>query len=311
MEEIKYLKLTFNLNPLEDIFLPQYKGSTFRGAFGTALKKVVCTLKKELCENCILRGKCVYAYIFETIPPSQTKIMRRYKAVPHPFVIEPPVEEKSIYKENEKLPFNLILIGKATEYLPYFIYTFIEIGKVGIGRKKGKYKLNSVKCGRTKIYDIEENKVLSAPIKTMPIKLPKESETKKIERISLNFITPTRIISEEKITKEPNFNLLIRQLIRRISLISYFHCSIDTTKWDFKNIIEKAKDIETIKSQIQWFDWERYSNRQKRKMNMGGFKGTITFEGKISQFIPLLKIGEIIHIGKGTTFGLGKYEIVK
>lgn len=46
--------------------LPAFKGSTFRGVFGVALKKVVCALKHQECPACLLRGQCLYARIFET-----------------------------------------------------------------------------------------------------------------------------------------------------------------------------------------------------------------------------------------------------
>ncbi len=42
---------------------------------------------------------------------------------------------------------------------------------------------------------------------------------------------------------------------------------------------------------------------------MGGFVGEATFSGDISEFLPFLKLGEYLHIGKGTVYGLGKYEI--
>ncbi len=42
---------------------------------------------------------------------------------------------------------------------------------------------------------------------------------------------------------------------------------------------------------------------------MGGFVGEVTFAGNIGPFIPLIKVGEILHVGKGTSFGLGRYEI--
>lgn len=32
--------------------LPEYKGSTFRGVFGRALKDVVCALKRQECPGC-------------------------------------------------------------------------------------------------------------------------------------------------------------------------------------------------------------------------------------------------------------------
>lgn len=45
-------------------------------------------------------------------------------------------------------------------------------------------------------------------------------------------------------------------------------------------------------------------------MKMGGFIGSITFEGDFKEFIPFLLLGEYVHVGKGTSFGLGKYEII-
>jgi len=44
-------------------------------------------------------------------------------------------------------------------------------------------------------------------------------------------------------------------------------------------------------------------------MKMGGFIGSITFEGDLEPFLPFLLLGEYVHVGKGTSFGLGKYEI--
>jgi len=41
----------------------------------------------------------------------------------------------------------------------------------------------------------------------------------------------------------------------------------------------------------------------------GRFVGSITFEGDFEEFLPFLMLGEYIHVGKGTSFGLGKYEI--
>ncbi len=44
-------------------------------------------------------------------------------------------------------------------------------------------------------------------------------------------------------------------------------------------------------------------------MMMGGFIGSVTFEGDFEEFMLLLLLGRYVHVGKGTSFGLGKYEI--
>lgn len=80
-------------------------------------------------------------------------------------------------------------------------------------------------------------------------------------------------------------------------------------KLDFKGIIEAAKQIETKDGQVQWRDWERYSARQDVKMKLGGFVGEAEYRGELREFVPLLKLGERVNVGKGTGFGLGRYEI--
>lgn len=87
---------SFNLKALENLILPYYKGSTLRGGFGYAFKRVVCAIKEKECHDCILKEKCIYSYIFETPPPSETKVMKKYKTAPHPFIIEPPLERRHV-----------------------------------------------------------------------------------------------------------------------------------------------------------------------------------------------------------------------
>ena len=101
-------------------------------------------VKGKPCDSCLLKQKCIYSYIFETPPPDDTEILRLYPKVPHPFVIEPPVTEKQTFAPGESFSFHLLLIGNAIDYLPYFVYTFTELGKQGIGQGRGKYDLVQV-----------------------------------------------------------------------------------------------------------------------------------------------------------------------
>lgn len=298
------------------MILPSYKGFTFRGGFGYAFKRVVCAIKDKECSDCLLKEKCIYSYVFETPPPSDTKIMRKYKSAPHPFIIEPPLEKRHGYTSETELTFGLILIGRAIDYLPYFIYTFDELGRIGIGKGKAKYKLKSVICDEKTIYDAE-TKILSpstssswnleSPLLNLKSKILNSNYT--IRHLKINFLTPTRVFYNGHLTLNLEFHIFIRNLLRRLALLSYFHCGGEPSSWDFKGIIEKAKEVEIKESNLRWYDWERYSTRQDTRMKMGGFVGDITFEGDIEPFMPLIKGGEVLHVGKGTAFGLGKFII--
>ena len=44
-------------------------------------------------------------------------------------------------------------------------------------------------------------------------------------------------------------------------------------------------------------------------MSLGGFLGTLAIEGDLAPLWPLLRTAEVLHVGKGATFGLGKLEL--
>lgn len=312
LDNFRFAQFNFFLNPVEIIKLPPYKGSTIRGAFGHAFKKAVCVTKEKVCKSCILSNKCVYSYIFETPLPSNSSKMRKYPFAPHPFVITPPLEEKREYYSGEVICFQLILIGRSIDFLPYFIYTFDELSRKGIGRGSGKYQLLEVRVfhpsdGEKLIYSCKD-KILLSDFKVIKID-DIYSSIYIPSAIRLEFLTPTRLRYDQRLTSDLQFHILIRNLLRRISLLSYFHCG-EQLDFDFKGLIEDARKIKLLSSNLRWFDWERFSSRQSTRMYMGGFIGEVSFEGDFSRFLPFLLLGEYIHVGKGTSFGLGKYKII-
>jgi len=311
---LRYLKLSFSIEPEDQIFLPSYKGSALRGGFGTVFKKAICVLKNERCSSCILKNECAYSYIFETAPPRGTELiaMEKYETIPKPFIIEPPKEEKREYNKNEKISFNLLLIGKAINYLPYFIIAFELLGRIGLGKGKGKFRLIEICSKQSKIYS-EENKILKL-IEPDTVEIPEnlinENQVNEEGDIVLNFNTPTRIRYQRDLVVILEFHILIRNILRRLWLLSFFHGEMVEPKWDHRKIINAAKQVEIKKNLLRWYDWERYSGRQKTRMKMGGLLGKIVYSGRISQFLPLLRAGAVFHVGKGTSFGLGEYTIL-
>ncbi|PID64654.1 MAG: hypothetical protein CR963_00115, partial [Gammaproteobacteria bacterium] len=56
--------------------------------------------------------------------------------------------------------------------------------------------------------------------------------------------------------------------------------------------------------------WQRYSQRQRQKMPLDGIMGTVTYEGELAEFMPLVEFCTQTHIGKQTAFGLGEMVVV-
>jgi len=151
-----YGKYRFKCRFENDAVLPPYKGSTFRGVFGSALKKVVCALKRQECAQCLLRQRCLYALVFETGIAITPQDNSNISSLPHPYVIEPPLNTESFFPKGSLFDFNLLLFGEVNNSLAYFIYAFDQIGKIGLGKKtngrRGEFVLKEVTCGPHLIY---------------------------------------------------------------------------------------------------------------------------------------------------------------
>ncbi|HEB76861.1 MAG TPA: CRISPR system precrRNA processing endoribonuclease RAMP protein Cas6 [Nitrospirae bacterium] len=306
---IRTASFSFRVRPREPMVLPAYKGSALRGGFGHAFRRVVCALKRKECADCLLRDRCVYAYVFETPPPEGTQMMRKYTSAPHPFVIEPPPETRRGYTPEDEMTFGLILIGRAIDYLPYFVYAFDELGRIGLGRGNAGFDLLDVGCSGMSIYDAEARTLGRFDPVSLDISFPAPSVSG-TGPLTLRFLTPTRIVYSGRLTLDIEFHMLIRNLLRRLSLLHYFHCDGEPPRWDFREIIKAAEHVQVEDRSLRWYDWQRYSARQKTRMKMGGFVGEATFSGHTGPFMDLIRAGEVLHVGKGTAFGLGRYEAV-
>ena len=323
-KDFKAAKFNFEIKTENDVVLPDYKGSTFRGVFGHIFKDVMCISHSGECGECNFDKVCMFKKIFDSPPPSDSQKLRNYSAVPHPYVIEPPLDQKNFYKKNDIIKFSLILIGQAISLFPYFAYSFGLAGKKGIGRqKKGKFIITKIINEKDKevLYYYKNDELKSLNNYYSINDFISENNTgsnfytdaDKDERFSVNlkFITPTRIMFNEKLVSELEFHIYVRNALRRIANLNFFHCINDVggLELDFNYYIEKSLDISSKKS-LKWYSLDRYSNRQKTHMKLSGFTGDILFENVLYEYLWIIKLGELIHIGKNTTFGHGKYSVV-
>ena len=316
-EKVYLRKYLFILKAKETLLVPAYKGSMFRGAFGWAFRKVICITKLPVCDGCSITKQCLYFNYFESeLPSSDLPYLRGIKKTPHPFVIHPPLSNSEIMREGYEFEVGLTLIGMASANISYFIYTFNKMCEDGFGINRGKAVLLAVKditpgSEEKTIFSSEENRIKEPnPVFYPGSKFSEILSTNsgKINRCTLNFITPLRLQMLGKTLnkrEEVTSKILIINLMRRCLSASYLFCEDEVRK-------EPVFDFERIRitsNSLQFFDWERYSSRQKTRMNMGGFLGSITLEGDISEALPFLYTGSFLNGGKNTLFGLGQYNI--
>ncbi len=286
------------------IRLPDYPGSAWRGAFGHALKRTVCVVRNTPCQKCLLKQACAYSYIFETPPPADTEKMRKYTAIPHPFVFRFTAAKSS----TQEFSVDMNLFGHGQRFFPYIIHAMHMAGQDGIGGNRQPFRLNRVDAidfqGQP-ITVYQEAELRNQP----PLQIPPLPEMP--EKINITFHSPVRIKQDNKNLGDNHFNfgVLFGSLLRRISMICYFHTDTPL-ETDFAGLAAAARNIQFSAQNLHWYDWTRYSSRQQTEMQMGGLLGTVSLNMQgLEDFWPYLWLGQWTHVGKGTSMGMGAYTI--
>lgn len=317
LKHLTFSKLEFTIEATQPLFLPPYKGSTFRGAFGNIFKQVVCIKEDKNCSSCILTRNCSYYYVFET-PNSDRFPWFSSPRLPHPYVLEPPLDKRTEFDFGEQLKFNLTLFGKAVDYLPYFVFVFDQMGRTGgIGkyrhRNSGRFWLKEVRdarMGENLIYDGRNKTILRQPNLWNIENLSRRDGESDSSSLSLEFLTPTRIRHNGEyilLSRKDQFplNAFLENLYRRAYLMTFSHCHESIEPYCLPDSGQPKADHVGL----SWQEWERYSSRQERHHPLGGFVGRLVVSGEMKSWLPFLRAGEWLHAGSGTSFGLGKFEI--
>ena len=161
--------LRLHLVPERPLQLPAHnKGNSLRGGFGAAFRRLVCIDMSWECAQCSLRYSCPYTTVFNPFIPPDAPQFSGNQNIPRPFIFKPPLSTQTQYAAGEAVVFDLVVAGKAIDYLPYFIISFRELGAGGFGLNRAHVRLTRVDAidahgDMTAVYEASTNVVRPAP----------------------------------------------------------------------------------------------------------------------------------------------------
>ncbi len=250
-------------------------GSTLRGAFGVSLKKVVCINPSFNCEGCFAKENCIYYDFFE-----EKNQAHKYR---FDFELDP-----------KNYNFSLYLFEDAATKLPYVVSALHKmLTEVGLGVNRDKFEIESMVCNDKTIY--KDGEFDLKDIKTQlftPNELPK--------KIILSLVTPLRMKYQNRLlNKKPPLEILLYSIQNRLHEIK----NEPKIKLTFTPLYKEDH------VRVRFHDQTRRSNRQKTKLQIGGILGEIAYEEIDQKSVILLKLAEIVGVGKQTVFGMGKVKV--
>jgi len=310
---IPYLRLRFTLQAEEPAMLPEFQGSMLRGAFGHALRRLACSLGPEQpCATCPLRRACAYPRLFEPVRTAEPvpSFLRGIGEVARPYVFEPRSGGGRL-APGEPLGFDLLLFGQAVELQAYAILAVRRMAAAGLGTRRARFRL--ARAEAVAVDPLAPPHLLfenGAPrdVSPAPAVAP-PWEPLPGPAVTLRFLTPLRLKVRDHLTDRPRFRDLAFAMLRRTLELAHAHVPGAALDWDIRPLLEKAQAVRVAAADLAWQDQERWSQRQKTSMLLGGIVGTMTLEGDLTPFTSLLRTAEVVHLGKGATFGLGQMKL--
>ncbi len=299
---------------VEKAIVPPYEGSMIRGAFGRAFKESCCPFPHNG-NGCPSGDECPYGYVFETSPPKDARDFAKNQEVPRPYIFEPPEDTKMEYAPGERMRFGFTVVGRAASYMPYFLFAFSRMGEEGVGRLKARYELervvaeNPLAGTREEVFDGEVARNLRLPVSWEDAEAAARALNG--ERLRVEFLTPAFVKFRGEVSPEaPPFAALVQALLIRVPMLSAVHCG-EVWREDFKAMVARAGEVETVSDETTWVSFRRYSSFKKRSEALEGVVGSVEYAGPVEEFLPLLVMGQLAHVGKRAVFGLGRYRMVE
>lgn len=299
MFSIDYHSLDFHLVFEKALRFKNLPTFYFRSILGKELHRITCLFRNKPCSSCPLRFQCAYSVIFESPVKEENEVLKGRNYASHPFIL---FTDAGTGQDIQDLRLNLVLIGESTKYLPYLFLAIKSGGEKGIFKSRVRYEIKNFSINN--YIGLNGDKILIPP-KRNDWSFESDGEMKH-GKFFIEFLSPFRYKKQGKYVDQVTLDDILLAIYRRLEILNALYVRGN----QFGELTVGKYEIESVNDKTDWQDFVHYSARQKTTMRLGGITGIMALEGTFdSSVLSLLKAGEIFHIGKNTSLGLGKIKV--
>lgn len=232
------------------------------------------------------------------------------KDVPRPIAIRPPLDTSGL-----KTSFGVSLYGRGRDHLNLVLSGLYAMQRVGMGRGRNRFQIDRIDTLDPITYQAQPlmdgagkalGSVPNAPPASAYVSMASALAS---DALTVEFLTPTRIIAHDKLCHQPIFKAWAQRLLERTRLLAELYT--DDPVWiPFKELNAAAESIRLMESQTRWVEAQSGSNRDGLMRPTSGFVGRARYKGDLSKLMTWLVLGQALQVGKNTVKGCGWYRLV-
>ncbi len=231
-----------------------------------------------------------------------------YRDAPPPYIIRNAQPRKKSYTDGEVFSFELILMGDTNKKLQQ-IFDALKVMAVEMSdAKANRFEWMSMhemdERGLTYLLADAKSKKVTKP--THPISLSSFSKSiLKQEQLTFQYLSPTRLSTDYDDLRGFNFFQIVFQLTVRAQLLAHIYTGAPVKPLDeISEWCQPAMKVKPLSIELK-----NHSYLRKGGHIVDGFTGAITYSGKFNYYLPLLLMGQWLHVGKNASLGCGQYKL--
>lgn len=303
-------RYVFRLTPTTPLALPLFgRGAVLRGGFGHAFRRQVCHDLDLVCRACPRYTQCAYPPVFESAPPAHAARLRTFTDIPRPFTFDAPDDPRAQFQPGDELRFGLVVAGHANVHFPLFVSAFRDLARTGLGPRRGGFEIVAVEAEAA---DGSRHALGHATHDAPRVRAADLLRAGDEERTSLTlrFETPLDLRDGGQNVTRPTFGPLMRRLRDRAAALAAFFGDAPL-ELDFRGLAARADDVRLVDDRTRRVQVSRVSGRTGARHDIGGLIGEARYEGEaLGELMPLVRLGEWIHVGRHAAFGNGRVRVV-
>lgn len=277
---------------------PAHPGSLWRGVIGRALRREGCAQQRVCQDVCQLPSACLYQKLFDPpMPqPAPHRFLRGQKEAPPPLVPIVAWSGSQQLLAGDSVRIGLRCLGVLSDSeKECLVRVLAAASQARLGRDEGRVELVAV----------------SAPVSDEKTASVREGLAAQRDSFSvrIQLLSPLWLEQEGRLLTQIDFPRLFTDLMRRLTMLCALYGTHDPDDDDhFVALRTLASEVQVRNARLSPLHWERHSTQSDTRHPLHGVIGELLLHGPLRPFLPFLRLGEVAHIGKSASMGLGRIE---